>query len=354
MSEQFSVLVMPGDGIGPEITAAGVSVLKAAVEAFGLELSIHEFEVGEGLFAKTGRHLPEEAQARSEELAKSGRGAILFGAVENEPIAMIRRDCDLFANVRPLKMLDSLVAASKLQPDHVRGTDILIVRELVSGLYYGVEGEGSDENGRWATQEMRYHETEVRRIVRVGLERAMARRRKVTYVHKENAIPKVFALWAAVLREEAARFPEIEVDDVLVDNMAMQLVLRPRDFDVLLCPNLFGDILSDLGAGIIGSIGVCPSTSLNANGFGLYESIGGCAPDIAGQNVANPISTILSVAMMCRISLGHDRSAQAIEQACTRVLDTHRTRDIWEAGKERVGTREMGELIAAEVRRNES
>lgn len=354
MAEPFTILVMPGDGIGPEITSAAVEVLNAVVKVCGLDVAITEFECGTGFFEKTGRYLSEEAEERSKELAESGQGAILFGAVENEPIATLRLNSDLFANVRPLKMVDALAAATKLRPEHVRGMDILIVRELVSGLYYGVEGEGTDDNGRWATQEMRYHETEIRRIARIGFERAQSRRGKMTFVHKQNAIPKVFALWAAVLEEERANYPDVALDDILVDNMAMQLVLRPRDFDVLLCPNLFGDILSDLGAGIIGSIGVCPSASLNANQFGLYESIGGCAPDIAGKNIANPISTILSVAMMCRISLNHSESAQMIEDACSKVLETYRTSDIWEPQRERVGTREMGELIAQEVLRNQS
>lgn len=346
MGSRFQILVMAGDGIGAEITAAGAEVLRAVIAAMDIAADIKHVQVGKAEFAASGRYMPEDAELTCVTLAKTGMGAILFGAVESEPIGMLRQHCDLFANLRPLKIFESLLPCSRLRSEVVKEMDILIVRELVGGLYFGEERCGSDANGRWASQEMRYSDRQVRRIVRLALEHARARKKKLTYVHKENAIPTVFGLWSDVLAEEAKQFTDVMIEPLLVDNMAMQLVLRPTDFDVLLCENMFGDILSDLGAGVIGSIGVCPSASLNEYGFGLYESIGGCAFDIAGKDLANPISTILSVAMMCRLSLKNEAAARLVEAACERVLATHRTRDIAQTGCEIIGTTEMGERIA--------
>lgn len=349
-SSEYRVLAMGGDGIGPEIVAAGVHVLHSVIRAFDLPVTVTEYEVGESAFARTGSHLPDEARAACDALSESGRGAVLFGACETDPIGILRSRYDLFANLRPIQLRAETADVSPLRQSR-RGdvdlleVDLLIVRELVGGLYWGAERKGSGSRGRWASQELYYDEESVRRIVRVGLEQAARRRRRLTLVHKANVIPDVFAIWFDVLAEEKARSPEVHCEDMLVDNMAMQLVLRPGDFDVLLCSNLFGDILSDLGAGLVGSIGLLPSASLNENNFALYESVGGTAPTIAGQDVANPISTILSVALLCRHTLGDIRAAEAVETAVSRALERCRTADIHVPGYERVSTTEMAHAV---------
>jgi len=243
-----------------------------------------------------------------------------------------------------------LVDASPLKRDRVEGVDLLIVRELASGVYYGSAREGRDDHGRWASQEAFYAEREIRRIVRVALEAARSRRRHLTYVHKGNVIKGMFGLWAEVLDEEAKRFPGVHVDDLFVDNMAMQLVLRPRDFDVLVCSNLFGDVLSDLGGGIVGSVGLLPSASWNAAGFALYESVGGTAPDIAGTDRANPISTILSAALLLRHTLRCEPGAKHVERAVESVVSRARTADIWTQETELVSCSGFGDLVAQQIR----
>ena len=346
---QATVLVMAGEGIGPEITREGEKVVSAAAERFALNVSMIPFEVGLPAIARTGRPLPGEAEAVCDRLARGSGGAILFGAVSDEPIGILRKNYDLFANLRPIRVMPALVDASPLKRDRAEGVDLLIVRELASGIYYGEPRAGRGEHGRWASQDACYSEHEIRRIVRVALEAAQTRRRHLTYVHKGNVIKGVFGLWADVLAEEAARFPEVKVDDYHVDNMAMQLVLRPRDFDVVLCSNLFGDILSDLGGGVVGSVGLLPSASFNAAGFALYESVGGTAPDIAGTNRANPISTILSAALMLRHTLRCEAAAQHVERAVEAVVRYARTADIWTQGTELVPCSVFGDLVAKEV-----
>ena len=345
------VLAMGGEGIGPEITREGVKALAAAAERFGLAVEVTPVEVGLPAIERTGRPLPADAEAACDRLARGGDGAILFGAVSDEPIGTLRKQYDLFANLRPIRVMPALVDASPLRPDRVAGVDLLIVRELASGIYYGEAREGRGEDGRWASQEAYYSEREIRRIVRVALEAAQGRRRHLTYVHKGNVIKGVFGLWAEVVAAEAARFPEVRVDDLFVDNMAMQLVLRPRDFDVLVCSNLFGDVLSDLGGGIVGSVGLLPSASFNASGFALYESVGGTAPDIAGQDRANPISTILSAALLLRHSVRCEAAARHVERAVETVVRHARTSDIWATGTELVSCSTFGNLVADEIRK---
>lgn len=346
MARPFQILVMPGEGIGPEITAEGVRVLQAVADRFALDVAIRCFDVGLDAYHRTGSHLPDDARRACDEGREHGRAAILFGAVSDEPIGILRKDYDLFANLRPIRLLSPLVGASPLGRGRARGIDMLIVRELVGDVYYGDASEGVGPHGRWASQAMYYDETQVRRIVHVALAEAARRRHRLTLVHKGNVVRGVFAIWSSVLEEARRAFPGIACDEMLVDNMAMQMVLRPADFDVLLCPNLFGDILSDLGAGLVGSIGLVPSASVAEGGFALYEPIGGTAPDLAGMNRANPIASILSVAMMCRSSLGRDDAARAIEDAVVRVLRRHRTADVLEPGTTLVSTSEMGQLVA--------
>lgn len=341
---------MGGEGIGPEIVAEGAKVLRVLAQQFGLSLTLESFEVGERAYQRTGHHLPREAELACDALKDRRDAAILFGAVSQQPIGLLRKKYDLFANVRPIRVSEALVGISRLKAEYVRGVDMLIVRELTSGIYYGKARAGVDAEGRWALQEAYYHEREVRRICRVALELAQGRKRRLTWVHKGNVIPGVFGLWREVLAEEQRQFADVVLDEMLVDTMAMQMVLRPRDFDVLLCSNLFGDILSDLGGGLVGSVGLLPSASFNSAGFALYESVGGTAPDIAGRNLANPSSTLLSVAMLCRHTLRSEAAAQRLEAAVEAVLMKHRTQDIWEEGCEQVSTSQMGELVVEQLR----
>jgi 3-isopropylmalate dehydrogenase len=341
---------MGGEGIGPEIVAAGELVLDAAARTFNFEVERVPCPVGAPALAAEGTVFPRRVQTLCDEASRDGRSAILFGAVSDEPIGILRQRYDLFMNLRPARCWPPLIDASPLTRERVAGVDALVVRELVSGIYYGAAKEGEGSSGRWASQELYYDEAQVRRIVRAGFDQARRRRGRLAYVHKGNVVRGVFALWSESVRACAAEYSDVVVEEYLVDNMAAQLVRRPADFDVILTENMFGDILSDLLAGIVGSIGMLPSASLNEHGFGLYESIGGTAPDIAGKGIANPISTILSVAMMCELSFGLPQVASAIEAAVGRVLAQTRTVDIAAPGATTVGTREMAERIAAELR----
>jgi len=345
MSREFHVLVMGGEGIGPEVTAEAVRVLSAVAEAAELRLVLESFEAGLPAHARCGEYLPPEARAACDRVWRNGNGAILFGAVSDEPIGILRKDYDLFANLRPVRRMPALAELSPLKDSRVEGLDLLIVRELVSDVYYGRRHRGEDETGRWASQEMYYHAREVERIVRVGFEQARSRRRKLTLVHKRVVVPEVFDLWFEALAAQRRDFPEVEVEALLVDNMAMQLVLRPATFDVVLAPNLFGDILSDLAAGLVGTIGVMPSASLDGRGFALYEPISGTAPTLARAR-ANPVGSILSVAMLLRHSLGREELAVAVEHATEELLVQHRTDECWRPGCTRVSTSELGRLIA--------
>lgn len=347
---KYHVMLMPGEGIGLEIVQEGKRVLKAVADLYELDLDITDHVVGEAKFKQSGRYLSQETERRCNELKTNPQAAILFGAVADEPIGILRKQYNLFANLRPIRAFSQLKSVSPLRPERLSNVDILIVRELVSGIYYGERAKGRDGQGRWAKQEMYYHELEVRRIIKRALSLAKGRRKRLHLVHKGNAIPEVFDLWLSVLNEVAQGYPEVECHDILVDNMAMQMVLRPQNFDVLLCSNLFGDILSDLGAGLIGSIGLLPSASLNEHGFGLFESVGGTAPDIAGQQKANPLSTILSVAMICRHTFNHEKAARTIESAVDEVLCKYRTVDIYEEGYELVSTTEMGSQVVAALK----
>ena len=345
MSRPFQVLVMGGEGIGPEITQEAVRVLSAVAEAAGLPLALESFEVGVSAQARCGDPLPPEARAACDRVRREGPGAILFGAVSDEPIGILRKEYDLFANLRPVRRMSALAEISPLKDARAEGMDLLIVRELVSDVYYGRRHRGEDTAGRWASQEMYYHAREVERIVRVGFEQARQRRRKLTLVHKRVVVPEVFDLWFDALAALRGHYLDVEVEDLLVDNMAMQLVLRPATFDVVLAPNLFGDILSDLAAGLVGTIGVMPSASLDGKGFALYEPISGTAPTLE-RDRANPVGSILSVAMLLRHSLGREALAAAVERATGEVLEQHRTDECWRPGCTRVSTSELGRRIA--------
>ena len=349
-----NVLLMPGEGIGPEIVQEGARVLKAVTTLFDINIEISEHMVGDAQFAQSGRYLSTETERLCDVLQTNSQAAILFGAVADEPIGILRKRYDLFTNLRPIRPFPQIASASPFRPERLQGTDILIVRELVSGIYYGDVADGRDAQGYWAKQTMYYHENEMRRITRQALRLANKRRRQLHLVHKGNVIVKLFELWLSILYEEGQQYPDVSCHDILVDNMAMQMVLRPQDFDVLLCSNMFGDILSDLGAGIVGSIGLLPSASLNEHGFGLFESVGGTAPDIAGLQKANPVSTILSVAMMCRHTFKHEEAAKTIETAVNQTLLKYRTPDIYEPGYELVSTSEIGLQIVAALQQSKT
>ncbi len=352
---RYNICVMPGDGIGPEIVAEAVKVLDVVGKKFGLEFAYTQALIGGAAIDAKGVPLPDETVA-----ACKAADAVLLGAVggpkwdEIDPairpekgLLGIRKALGLFANLRPAKLFPELAAACCLRPDIVgQGLDVMVIRELTGGAYFGeprgIEKRGDEEVG---FNTMVYAEHEVRRIAKVGFETARKRGKKLCSVDKANVLD-VSRLWRKVVLEVAKDYPDVELSHMYVDNAAMQLVRAPSQFDVIVTENLFGDILSDEAAVITGSIGMLPSASLGAANPGLYEPIHGSAPDIAGQDKANPLATILSVAMMLKHSFDQSAAAEAIEAACAKVLaDGYRTGDIMEPGKTLVGCKAMGKLV---------
>jgi len=349
----MKVAVLPGDGIGPEIVAQACRILRK----LDLGLELQEAPVGGAAYAAHGDPLPPSTLALAREA-----DAILFGAVGDprydaierakrpeQAILGLRKALGLFANLRPAQVHPELASASALKPEVVAGLDILIVRELTGDIYFGQPKgiRAAADGGREGFDTMRYSESEVRRIARVAFEAARKRKRRVCSVDKANVL-ETSQLWREVVTAEAKAYPDVELSHMYVDNCAMQLVRTPKQFDVIVTGNLFGDILSDEASVLTGSIGMLPSASLDANGKGLYEPIHGSAPDIAGKGIANPLATILSAAMMLRYSLGKAEPAARIEAAVARVLrDGLRTADIHTDGCRRVGTLEMGDAVAA-------
>jgi 3-isopropylmalate dehydrogenase len=348
----MKVAVLPGDGIGPEIIAQALGVLRK----LGLPLELQEAPVGGAGYESAGDPLPPATLA----LAKAA-DAILFGAVGDarydklprakrpeQAILGLRKELGLFANLRPAQVHAELAGASALKPEVVAGLDILIVRELTGDIYFGEpKGIREKEGEREGFDTMRYRESEVRRIARVAFDAARQRNKRVCSVDKANVL-ETSQLWREVVIQEGAKYPEIELSHMYVDNCAMQLVRHPKQFDVIVTGNLFGDILSDEASMLTGSIGMLPSASLDARGKGLYEPIHGSAPDIAGRGVANPLATILSAAMMLRYSLGQAQAAGRIEAAVAKVLKAGvRTADIHTPGMRKVGTQEMGDAVLA-------
>jgi len=355
MSKQ--ILVLPGDGIGPDIMAEAVKVLRRVDAMFGLGYELVFDAIGGAAYEQYGTPLSDETLARAR-----AADAILLGAVggpkwENIDPALrpergllkIRAGLGLFANLRPAMLYPQLAGASALKPEVVAGLDILIVRELTGGIYFGApRGQEMLDNGeRKAFDTLPYSESEIRRIARVGFEMARLRNQKLCSVDKANVLASS-QLWRAVVMEVAADYPDIELSHMYVDNAAMQLVRAPKQFDVIVTDNLFGDILSDEASMLTGSIGMLPSASLDANNKGMYEPIHGSAPDIAGRGIANPLATILSVAMMLRYTFAQMEAAGAIERAVGKVLDQGlRTADIWSEGMTRVNTSAMGDAVVA-------
>ncbi len=356
MSNKIAVLA--GDGIGPEVMAEAGKVLDAAQEKFGFSLTYEAADVGGIAIDNHGQALPQATLNVCE-----ASDAILFGSVggpkweslppEEQPeraaLLPLRKHFDLFCNLRPARVFKSLVAACPLRPDIVsNGFDVLVVRELTSGIYFGEpkgrEGSGLDE---YAFDTLIYKRSEIERITRIAFEAARLRSNKVTSVDKANVLTTM-VFWREVVNEVAADFPDVELDHIYVDNAAMQLLRSPQQFDVMLCDNMFGDIISDEAAMLTGSMGMLASASLNSDNFGLFEPAGGSAPDIAGQNIANPIAQILSAALMLRYSFALDKAADAIENAVTKTLlsGTH-TLDIATSDSNIVGTQEMGSAIVS-------
>jgi len=353
-----NVLLLPGDGIGPEIVAEARKVLERVNEKFALELNLSQALVGGAAIDATGKPLPEDTLA-----ACKAADAILLGAVggpkwdSNPDFAIrpekgllgIRSGLELFGNLRPAILYPQLAHASTLKEEVVSGLDILIVRELTGGIYFGQpRGVREKEGGiREGYNTYVYDENEIRRIGKVAFEAARARNGKLCSVDKANVL-EVTVLWREIMEELKADYPDVELSHMYVDNAAMQLVRAPKQFDVIVTGNMFGDILSDAAAMLTGSIGMLPSASLDANGKGMYEPCHGSAPDIAGQGKANPLATILSAAMMLRYSLDQGAAADAIEQAVSQVLDQGlRTPDILSEGMRQVSTAEMGDAVVA-------
>lgn len=350
------ILVMPGDGIGPEIVAEAVKVLHAVKARFNLDISTDEALVGGAAYDAHGDPLPEVSLDKAR-----AADAILFGSIGGPKWDAIERDkrpergllrlrasLGLFANLRPAILFPQLASASSLKPEIVSGLDILIVRELTGGIYFGQPRGIREEHGeRVGFNTDIYSESEIRRIARVAFELAMVRGKKLLSVDKANVL-EVTELWKEVVSTMAADYPQVELSHMYVDNAAMQLVRAPKQFDVIVTGNLFGDILSDEAAMLTGSIGMLPSASLDENRKGLYEPCHGSAPDIAGQGIANPLATILSLSMLMRYSLERVDVADAIEQAVAQVLESGlRTADIWTDGCRKVGTSEMGDAVVA-------
>jgi 3-isopropylmalate dehydrogenase len=344
------VLVLPGDGIGPEVTAEA----RAVLEVVAPDIEMEEGRIGGGAIDADGTPLPDETldRARACELVLLGAvGGPRWDALppDRRPekgLLRIRKELDLYANLRPAAVLPGLVSASSLRPEILTDVDLLVVRELTGGIYFGEPRGRADQGGRRrALNTMVYDEDEIARIARVAFRAAEGRRGLVTNIHKANVL-EVCSLWNEVVIEVAKDFPEIRLEHQLVDSAAMVLLRDPQHFDVLLCPNLFGDILSDEAAMITGSLGMLPSASLGDGSRGLYEPVHGSAPDIAGQDKANPLASILCVAMLLEHGLDRGDAAGRVRDAVDRVLASGaRTPDLARAGEATVGTREMGRLV---------
>jgi 3-isopropylmalate dehydrogenase len=361
---QFNLAVLPGDGVGPEVTNEGIKVLQTIGKRFGHDFSLHYGLVG-------GLAIDRLGTALSPDTLKMCKGcdAVLLGSVggpkwddpkakvhPEDGLLALRKGLGLFANLRPVKVFTTLVDSTNLKPEVIKGVDLIFVRELTGGLYFArPKRQWQTSRGRRATDSMTYSEQEIERIVRVGFELARGRRRKLVSVDKANVLESS-RLWRQVAMEVAKEYPDVELEHMLVDACAMRLIQNPPYFDVIVIENMFGDILTDEASMLAGSMGMLPSASLagvpqeGVNIFGMYEPIHGSAPRRAGLNMANPIAIILSIAMMLRYSFGLIPEAQTIETAVDDVLqEGYRTYDIMDEDKIRVGTKEMGDLIVGEI-----
>lgn len=362
---QFNIAALLGDGVGPEVASEAIGVLEAVGKKFGHSFNFHHGLVGGAAIDAHGVALAEETLQMCREC-----DAVLLGAVggpkwddpkakvrPEDGLLALRKELELFANLRPVKVLPMLVNSTSLKPDIIKDVDMIVVRELTGGLYFGQpKKQWRTPEGRWAIDSMLYSEKEIERIVRVGFEIALTRRKKLTSVDKANVLESS-RLWRQVTIEVAADYHEVELEHMLVDACSMRLIQRPSQFDVVVTENTFGDILTDEASMLAGSMGMLPSASLagipkgvGSKAFGMYEPIHGSAPSRAGQDIANPIATILSAAMMLRYSFNLAAEAEAIEMAVLAVLEEgNRTYDIMDEGKTKLGTKQMGRLIAEKI-----
>jgi 3-isopropylmalate dehydrogenase len=355
----YKIAVLPGDGIGSEVTVQGVKILRAIGEKYNVDFQMEEGIVGGAAFDKLGTSLPEWTVKLCEQC-----DAILFGASggpkwdglpsderPEKALAILRKKMELFINLRPIEVRKSLVDALPVKPETVGdGMDMVLVRELIGGIYYG---QPKERNAERAVDSMIYTAGEVERIARAAFELARKRSKRLTSVDKENML-EVSKLWRATVTKVGRDYPDVELNYILVDNCAFQIIVAPQQFDVIVAGNMFGDILSDELGALAGSLGMCPSASLGYGKRGLYEPVHGTAPDIAGQGIANPIGMILSVAMMLQYSFDMKDQAEDVERAVEAMLDKgYRTADIAGESQKTVGTDEMGDLIAQEIRDSE-
>jgi 3-isopropylmalate dehydrogenase len=354
-----AILLLPGDGIGPDVVAAAASILRAVSARFNHEFDLQEAPIGGAALRRGLAPLPHETL----EAARASK-AILLGAVGDPEfdkgdssrrpetaLLQVRRELGLYANLRPARVWPGLESSGPLKPSIVSGTDLLVVRELTGGLYYG-EPRGIASDGSSAHNTMRYTREEIERIARRAFEAARVRRKRVTSVDKANVL-ETSRLWRQVVSDVWKGYPDVQLDHMLVDSCAMRLTLAPATFDVVLTENMFGDILSDEAGAVVGSLGLLPSASLG-EGPGLFEPVHGSAPDIAGRNIANPIGAIGSAAMLLRYSLGLETEARAIEEAIGEALKAGvRTADLAEGSEKKVGTREMTAEIESRMANRE-
>ena len=357
MTVNKDILFLPGDGIGPEVCEEAKKVLLSVNELFGLDFKVSEELVGGVAFEKTGNPLPNQTL----EAAKSA-DAILLGAVggpvwddldyELRPeraLLGLRSELDLFANLRPAILSKHLSDSSSLKPEKVQDLDLLIVRELTGGIYFG-QPRGKNDSGLSAFNTMIYSKEEIERIGRVAFEAARKRGKSLCSVDKANVL-EVSVLWREIMSGLASEYPDVKLSHMLVDNAAMQLVREPKQFDVIVTGNLFGDILSDIAAMLTGSIGMLPSASLNSKNKGMYEPVHGSAPDISGKQLANPLAAILSIAMMLKYSFGLDEASLSIENAIEEVLsEGYRTNDLEGLEENILSTSEMGNKIVEHLK----
>ncbi|MGE5626987.1 MAG: 3-isopropylmalate dehydrogenase [Solirubrobacterales bacterium] len=354
----MKIAVIPGDGIGPEVTAQAIKVLKSVEKKYSVNFEFNEVKLGGDAIDNTGVPLPEETISICKDSS-----AVLLGAVggpkwDNQPselrpeagLLRLRKELGVFANLRPAILFKELMAASNLKEDVLKnGIDIMIVRELIGGAYFGEKKTFEYEGGKKAFDTIEYSSYEIERIAKSAFEVARGRNKKLTLVDKANVL-HTSRLWREVTNKIAENYSDVELNYMYVDNAAMQLINNPNQFDVILTENMFGDILSDEASMLTGSLGMLPSASMGENSMGLYEPIHGSAPDIAGMDKANPIGTIMSAAMLLRHSLYMEDAAKDVENAVKKVISKgYRTADIMEKDKTLIGTNAMGDYISAEI-----
>lgn len=343
MNKSYRIVALPGEGIGIEVVEAALQILQVLAQINNFSVAVDYRLIGKPAKQKFGKYLPDITL----ESCKQADG-ILLGAVSKGGLLELRKYFDFYLNLRPVKIIPSIVDKSSLKTEKLFGVDILFIRELVSGIYFGTSKRERDKNGIYGYHTMKYYDWEIQRIARISLKKARQRKKLLTVAHKENALPHL--PWTDLVLQESINFPDVKIQPMLIDNLAMQLVMNPQHFDVILAGNLFGDILSDIGGAIVGSIGLLGSASINDRGFGLYEPVHGTAPDIAGKKVANPLATIAAVVLMLQ-QWGELKAAEAIVLAQDNILaQGYRTADLYSQPPETlVNTQEITNLLIEEI-----